>query len=350
MSLLSSNPIIKYFKDKPISGSLIVGGVLAATGALIIKKIFDINPEYYEIFNHVCMELGFITDTRGFKIATKKDKHIDKDELMRILKKLTVGFYSTCREFSEMAMSVRVNLATKGLTLTTEELTHQLRDQGGVAQKLQSVQSKILAEEGLTEEQLVASQQIYSDDEELLQILQGFENMLDDSLVGNVPVLPWMSEPTIKKEELRVCMYKIHEVEVQHVCNRFAAAGGIMRSVQELGKALAQASSSAEKEVLSALTFTAEDYFSNIGLHCRLDPIFANERDVIEKEHRNRMIKMFKLASMRLEQGGDPNSNEDGDGAATAAAATAAAPVPTSDSLVTAAPTEDAPASGNVTN
>ena len=65
-------------------------------------------------------------------------------ELKRVLKKLTIAFHAKCREFSEMAKSVRVNLAAKGLNLTLMELKIQLKEQGGVMQKLQEVQAKIL--------------------------------------------------------------------------------------------------------------------------------------------------------------------------------------------------------------
>ena len=40
----------------------------------------------------------------------------------------------------------------------------------------------------------------------------------------------------------------------------------------------------------------AEDFYSNLGLHCKLDEKFAIERESVEREHRNRMVKMFKPA------------------------------------------------------
>jgi len=183
----------------------------------------------------------------------QKGDDLSRAELIRILRRLTIGFYGKCREFSEMAKSVRVNLAGKGLNLSAQELKLQLKEQGGVIQKLEAVQRKVLELENVEESKLIEAQQLYQDDRELQTILRGFEEMLDDSLSGRIPILAWIKEPTISQQELYVTIHKLHELEVAHVCARFADAGGILRSVQELGKALASASNEAEAVILQEL-------------------------------------------------------------------------------------------------
>jgi len=43
---------------------------------------------------------------------------------------------------------------------------------------------------------------------------------------------------------------------------------------------------------------SSEEYYSNVGLHCKADDGFRAERENIEREHRNKMVKMFKPAAV----------------------------------------------------
>ena len=92
-------------------------------------------------------------------------------------------------------------------------------------------------------------------------------------------------------------------------------AGGVLRSVQELGRALAQASSEAELVVFDEFKLTSEEYFSNVGLHSKLDPKFRKEREQVERDHRNRMVKMFKPAE-RHDQSSAADTTKDTTGTA----------------------------------
>jgi len=203
-----------------------------------------------------------------------------------------------------MAKSVRNNLASKGLNLGKEELKNQLKEQGGVIQKLQEAQLKVLQDEGLDERDLIQAQQVHANaDPELMDILKGFETMLDESLYGLVPVLPWMVEPSITQAQIQECQSKLHKTEVDNVCKRFSEAGGVLKSVQELGRALASASNEAETAVFKEFAITSEEFYSSIGLHCRRDENFKREREEIERDHINRMVKMFRPASPAVPTG-----------------------------------------------
>ena len=80
---------------------------------------------------------------------------------------------------------------------------------------------------------------------------------------------------------------------MQNVCKRFQEAGGVLRSVQELGRALAQAASEAEAVVFEEFKLTNEEYYSNVGLHSKLDVKFRKDREQVERDHRNRMVRTY---------------------------------------------------------
>ena len=70
-----------------------------------------------------------------------------------------------------------------------------------------------------------------------------------DFLPGHIPILPWVKQPSQDAATLLAAIQETHDSEIQHVCKKFAEAGGILKSVKELALVLGEASKIAEEEI-----------------------------------------------------------------------------------------------------
>lgn len=114
------------------------------------------------------------------------EDYMTKEDVLRVMKKLSVNFHGCCRELTDVAQSVLENLKAKGLSLDKQQLKHQLQEQGGVLSKLEEVQRHVLQEEGIRPEQLQYWQEQYLSDPEIRDLAEGLDTMVDESLEGTL--------------------------------------------------------------------------------------------------------------------------------------------------------------------
>ena len=142
--------------------------------------------------------LSIITITAivlGKRLISRQSRTLSKEELVAVLKSLCDAFVSIliepaqCVQRADMLSSQRRPDHDSGFGMSEEEMAALLM-QGGVGSRLEELQEKIFRDADVTQEEMQVAQETFSDDKDVLNLLQGLDDMLANYLDGGMPVHP----------------------------------------------------------------------------------------------------------------------------------------------------------------
>ena len=151
----------------------------------------------------------------GKRMMSRQSRSLTKEELIAVLKSLCDAFVSVlvepaqCVQRADMLSSQRRPDHDSGFGMNEEEMAALLM-QGGVGERLEELQERIFRDADVTQDEMQLAQEKFSEDEEVLNLLQGLDDMLAHYLDGGMPVHP-LAEP-LNSDKITLAVLK-HIVE-----------------------------------------------------------------------------------------------------------------------------------------
>lgn len=234
---------------------------------------------------------------------------IDREGLIEFLKNLSEQWFVATRDFAELARTVKEKMHQSAVQagnppISEEEFKEQLLHHCGVAKRLEEIQQAALNEAGREEHEINDAQETFKEDPEVKAYFQGLNDMLEDCLKGLSPILPNLEIPEeLTETKVLEMMAKIQRCEIQRVCQHFEMNNGFLPSVQALGNVLAESNKEAEMEVQKNYSVSSNAFHSTVATYLRKSPDFASKKQKLDLLHRDRMVRMFRPAMKKDQEG-----------------------------------------------
>jgi hypothetical protein len=186
------------------------------------------------------------------RVYARDVRTLTKDELLEVLKSLCNAFAdclaepSQCVQRADMISSQRRPDHDSGFGLNEEEMANLLM-QGGVGERMESLQEKIFRDFNVTQEEMQTAQDSFSDDDDVLLLLHGLDSMLGDFLDGGMAVNPLEEPISDEKRSLLLLSTSIDRKEEE--ITQFLAGKTSRWPTPADAAALANISNKIEKQV-----------------------------------------------------------------------------------------------------